>query len=1281
MDRLSWFWRGVMVWYLSCATCVLADQRTMSFNEEVNVVPAPGEMVIDGKDADWDLSAGIWSYNSPVIVDRFSVWTHLMWDEKGVYFLARFHDQTPMVNRVMGKDFSHSWRADCFQARVIFDDRTPAEHQMHINLFYSTLEQKPYMIVHHGGHKDDDTGPPRADLAERFGNDMASRGGKVAIAPWADGKGYNIEAFWPWSYCRLEGSTMRPGESFVFGIEGMWGNPRGEPEWPMHRLADNVNKENANRIFMFRARKDWGRAVIRDKGHLDITERQKELQAVRLRQFQDYDTYGSLPITYSLPDDREVTIAIDDANGVRVRNLFGQYPRKAGQATDYWDGLDDAGKPVAPGTYGVTIVDHRPIGMKFVNSVYNAATPPWPTDEGTKLWGSNHGHPTAIATRGNITLVGFTGTEGGAGLIRINSDTGIIQWADGNEILDVAIGEKYAFTLSRDMWIKKTVVRRLSLENAQLVPFGDAARSPNIALVPNAAESDRVPNASSIAHAHGRLYVQMRGYSLKVLDPETGDVQLEVPADDLRAIRDRDGKLYGLFADGMVAVINADGKKGETVFVAQGLAQPVRLGVSHDAARFAISDQKTNQVFVYSADGERIQTVGEAYEAKDPPNTEKLGGAFGVSAAVNPNGERPAGTFVQTDLILPLGVDFDSKGRLWIAEASKTSKRITTWSADAKLLKQYWGGADYGAMAGFPFTNDHTRFIAHGVEFKFDPNPDPWTRPTAETPLMFHPDIAPARGFVYVYEGREYAVTAPGYQGGYGFFRDLVIAMRDDAGIFRPRVRVKFGDRGAPNSAWIDRNYNGIADPGETVDNIKGQKHYWSVGWVGPDLTILTGDQWIYPLKGLTEQGVPLYDFANAVRPPNTIEIDLHAQGSTGTAVIDRAGNISNGIAFHTVDGRRGSYPNPYGRHDGPAARRGLLTAPFRTNGVVEDVPGVGSITALAGDRGEWFLMSMDGLFISSICQDAKGEVTLDETYTGQESFGGFIWKDERGKIMVQLGGASYRIMELTGLETTRRQQLSVTITSEQIGEGSRIAAARHKDAMSEPSELLIARVEKLPAEPVAAEMPQGTPLIASAPDWKVVEAGNPARWWRAAMAHDGRNLAVMYQVADPSPWKNGAGSFTHAFIGGDAVDLQLDIPGRGPIRVLAAPVEGRNTVIYWQKETPEKVNPMTYVVENNPANARAFDVVKRLESATVKSASGFSGYSILLTIPLADLGIDPANLESIKGIVGVIYSDPTGTNRAVRLYWHDKNTGMVSDVPTESALNVANWGPIRIGR
>ena len=450
------------------------------------------------------------------------------------------------------------------------------------------------MIVKHGGFKTKPpyvaTGPDRPDLLEKFGITMDAAGGKIAFSPWADGKGYNAEAFWPWKYLRVNGQPLKAGETFIYGVEAIWGNVDGTSY--SHRLVHNMQDEKVNRIF--RARNGWGKAVLSDKGNLGITEGQKELQQQRLKRFVDYDTYGSLPIKYDLPADHDVTITIDDAQGKRVRNFFGQHPRKKGANADLWDGLDDDGKPVEAGKYSVTIVDHEPVKVKVINSVYNAATPPWITESPRKMWGSNHEYPTTVATRGDVTLVGFTGVEGATGLLRVNQ-YGIVQWTNTNEVLDVTLDDKYAYTLGRD-WSGTSDVRRINLTDGLLLPFEDEKRSPKISLpIPDKSLVDE----STIALYGGKLIVFVPNQKLFRLSPETGAIEATLDVTDLVAVTERGAVLYGLLSGGKVAVLDADGRATKTLFTASALKNPTRLAVSHDAERFAISDAQSNQVFVF----------------------------------------------------------------------------------------------------------------------------------------------------------------------------------------------------------------------------------------------------------------------------------------------------------------------------------------------------------------------------------------------------------------------------------------------------------------------------------------------------------------------------------------------------------------------------------------------------------------------------------------------------------------------------------------------------------
>jgi flagellar hook assembly protein FlgD len=57
-------------------------------------------------------------------------------------------------------------------------------------------------------------------------------------------------------------------------------------------------------------------------------------------------------LTYAIPARRRITLAVYDATGRRVRDLFTGV-RAAGEYTTTWDGRDGVGRSVASGVYFV----------------------------------------------------------------------------------------------------------------------------------------------------------------------------------------------------------------------------------------------------------------------------------------------------------------------------------------------------------------------------------------------------------------------------------------------------------------------------------------------------------------------------------------------------------------------------------------------------------------------------------------------------------------------------------------------------------------------------------------------------------------------------------------------------------------------------------------------------------------------------------------------------------------------------------------------------------------
>jgi len=84
------------------------------------------------------------------------------------------------------------------------------------------------------------------------------------------------------------------------------------------------------------------------------------------------------------------------------------------------------------------------------------------------------------------------------------------------------------------------------------------------------------------------------------------------------------------------------------------------------------------------------------------------------------------------------------------------------------------------------------------------------------------------------------------------------------------------------------------------------------------------------------------------------------------------------------------------------------------------------------------------------------------------------------------------------------------------------------------------------------------------------------------------------------------------------------------------------------------------------------------LDKAEIKQTKANKGYVVEAAIPLADLGLTPRSGLKLKGDLGMTFSDGTGTDTAVRTYWSNQQTGLVSDEVYELKVTPANWGDLQ---
>ena len=89
-------------------------------------------------------------------------------------------------------------------------------------------------------------------------------------------------------------------------------------------------------------------------------------------------------------------------------------------------------------------------------------------------------------------------------------------------------------------------------------------------------------------------------------------------------------------------------------------------------------------------------------------------------------------------------------------------------------------------------------------------------------------------------------------------------------------------------------------------------------------------------------------------------------------------------------------------------------------------------------------------------------------------------------------------------------------------------------------------------------------------------------------------------------------------------------------------------------------------------------DRVTVLRDATIAVDRGPTSFTLEASVPLKSIHLAPRATLVIRGDVGRVHSDQTGTRAVSREYWSNKNTNITADVPSEAQLQPNLWGTFR---
>lgn len=1009
---------------------------------------------------------------------------------------------------------------------------------------------------------------------------------------------------------------------------------------------------------------------------------------------------NAVPIRFTLPADRYVTLVINDAKGNRVRNLTAETLLRKGVNVLYWDGTDDYGMLAPPGNYTASGLHRDALHLVYRFSLYNSGQPSWLTKDHTGGWLADHSPPMAVLAVGDRIFLGSPGPEANDGLIMTDL-TGRKRWGWGYNNMDMnptllAAEGKYLYCISDQ---GRSVLYRFDI-SGDLPKEAGFPNKPRFIAISTYGLGLYVAGAHGLACLDGKLYIAETHLNhLLVYNAATGDLEKKLTVPEPRGLAVREGKLY-VRTGKDVAILNP----------ADGALAPVLTGTNGGrslafapSGRLYLGDDVTHQV--------------RGYDFKDGKWTEV--------AVIGTAGGRQLGRYDVKAIMTGYGMTVDPQERLWLTEADFFPKRVSVFSPDGTCVREFLGPPLYGG-GGSIDPGDATRMFYNGVEFSVD-----WAKrqvspyavvtriPEPYTTVKLPADGRGIDGRIYYLKGRRYYVTGDQYafQGVNGLCLQLFDAQERAypvAMLYQSKMP------GAEVRSWADDNGNGQIEDAELSAPVTPRmpepdgRSFWHVRFI----LMANGDAYLegsggvvfrVPLLEITPQGVPKYDLAHMTLVKRFV-------GGTSSTVLEdgRIVSMGNVIVGCRPDGsKEWRYPTvSVGVGSGGEPGPGRIVAALNLQGSANAGKEAGETFLINGNLGQRFLMTSDGMYIASLFRqygsDAEkpmpatwnGGEYLDDTSVGPESFHGFYGKTSDGSIYVISGKGDSKVAELTGLETLRRFTVPLTLASQKTAALGRALARRGQEDVAL---LHIAGQRNGAIRYLGIDVTNNKSLWEAwtgadgkgGQDWLPVRAG-----LFRGRAHLACDDTYLYFYGEMQTDQYGRSANTHTnwqrlAASGGAWEAGLDT-GKERIRVVFA---SGSTLNKTGKENTTVIartvgGAATGAAEvASPVLFTAADGLDRAEYASVARYTGFmtefndgqawphdsSYFNLSARVPLTALGITLTPGATLKGDVGVSLANDARTGTLSRGFWASPVGGVLDNPALAEGIDPALLGRFEV--
>ena len=771
-------------------------------------------------------------------------------------------------------------------------------------------------------------------------------------------------------------------------------------------------------------------------------------------------------------------------------------------------------------------------------------------------------------------------------------------------------------------------------------------------------------NRKAIEQAFPGDFVPLRTNFLAVLDAHTGKPQRFIDLEIPRFVRAASPKLVYVVAAGGTMVMAVDPAAGTAKPAITGLANAKGIAVDADGRIYVSVGDPDHQVKVFAPDGKPAGELGRK------------------------GGYPPLGPWVSDGMRNPAGMVVDRAGKLWVMEATMHPKRVSVWDAKSrKLIREFFGPTHYGASGGAINPRDPNVMVGEGCEWRIDP------KTGRETCLgVFDQSIHSAAIFGEGSNGKLYLAALAG--------GEIKIWERLGDGKYARRSGIRRTD--ADTAFWADENGDEREQPNEVATHPTplSMTGYLFIMNVGPDLSISAtdgkaGTGMLIKVGGFTACGAPKYDLAGAKKLPPMGGAIATGDGKLVFSVKSGSGPGDGISCYDAASGKlKWSYPNPFsgvhGSHAAPPPEPGLLRGVFGPVGTAV-VPGpVGAIVALNGNCGEWHVLTGDGFYLTKLFEGDPFKMKFPDQAVpgaildacppglGGEDFGGSMRQGADGKVYIQAGKTALWNVEVVGLDQVKAiPGRTIPFSADDVN-----TARRFHDEQKQSAEGTKSFTVK-----------KATPAFTGSLDGDFREADKVAfekqrgSRVRVAAAWDDASLYIGWEVQDDTPWVNGADAPEFMYARGDTVDLQLGTdpnadpkradPVKGDLRLSIGNLQGRPVAVMYRKVADQK-QPKTF--SSGVVKEYTMDSVVVLDGAKIDAKVNGPGklYVVEAAIPLASLGLKPADGLAIRGDFGVTHGDKAGADTALRTHWNNQQTGIVNDEVFELKMEPKNWGELQ---